>query len=383
MGWGRSSFRWCKISNILRDEDAFQNHLEKIDMELEGHLHPTKGIHKSFSLEVGKGDDQGIGVIMMQESTLAETNSKIMDVAIQAEVELPKIVTHMNKEEGSLFSPKGCEEQDKQWQESPSVGLGQPSSGLDNATSAGPNTRTWKRLQHQPMHVGTVVTKDVEVGIKRKHKPVTCISEPIENLEMKKRREDDEVLEMSALLKNEFGSAIQMKKPEAEVGWTMPHPPYLKINVDGAVFERQRLVGIGVVVRDHLGLVRVALSMKVHGLLGPLETEAKAMEEGLRFAWDQDVHAAIFEGDSMVVYNSLTGSITPPSSICNLITGSLLQASRFGECNFSIVPRSGNRVAHGLVQYAKNLSDSCTWIRDMPPFLEQLVSHDILFSSSF
>ena len=90
--------------------------------------------------------------------------------------------------------------------------------------------------------------------------------------------------------------------------------------------------------RGHFGVAHAALSMKVHGLLGPLETEAKAKEEGLRFAWDQGVSAAIFEGDSMVVYNSLTGSITPPSSICNLITSSLLQASWFGECKFSVVP---------------------------------------------
>ena len=29
---------------------------------------------------------------------------------------------------------------------------------------------------------------------------------------------------------------IEVKKPETEVGWTVPHPPCLKINVDGAVF---------------------------------------------------------------------------------------------------------------------------------------------------
>ena len=53
-----------------------------------------------------------------------------------------------------------------------------------------------------------------------------------------------------------------------------------------------------------------------------------------------------------MVFNSLTGSITPPSSICNLITGSLLQAARFGECLFSSVPQGGNKVAHGLAQCA-------------------------------
>ena len=150
---------------------------------------------------------------------------------------------------------------------------------------------------------------------------------------------------------------IQVKKPETQAGWIAPHPPCLKINVDGAVFERQRSVGIGVVVRDHFGVVRAALSKKFLGLLGPLETEAKAMEEGLHFASNLGVCATICEGDSTVVYNSLTGSINPPASICNLINGSLLQATRFGECKFSVVPRSGNKVAHGLAQYAKNLSD--------------------------
>ena len=166
---------------------------------------------------------------------------------------------------------------------------------------------------------------------------------------------------------------IQVKKPMTDIGWTIPHLSCLKINVDGIIFERQRCVGIRVVVKDHSGVVHATLSRKFHGLLGPFETEAKAMEEGLRFAWEHGVSAAIFEGDSMVVFNSLTGSITHPSSICNLITGSLLQAARFGECKFFAVARSGNRVAHGLAQYAKNLSGSCTWIGDMPPFLEQLL----------
>ena len=102
-------------------------------------------------------------------------------------------------------------------------------------------------------------------------------------------------------------------------------------------------MGIGVVIRDHLGLVCAMLSMKIPALLGPLEIEAKAMEEGMRFAWDQVISTAIFKGDSMVAYNSLTSSVTLPSSIYNLISRSLLQATRFSECMFSVVPRSGNK----------------------------------------
>ena len=155
---------------------------------------------------------------------------------------------------------------------------------------------------------------------------------------------------------------IKIKTPEVNVGWVFPQQPWLKVNVDGAVFERQRAAGVGVVIRDHLRLVRAALSMKIHAPLGSLEIEAKAMEEGMRFAWDHGFSLAIFEGDSMVVHNSLTGSITSLANICNLL------------CD--------NKVAHGLAQHAKSLFESVIWLETCPPFVEHLVTSDVMFSSS-
>ena len=40
-------------------------------------------------------------------------------------------------------------------------------------------------------------------------------------------------------------------------------------------------MGIRFIIRDHLGLVCAVLSIKIHAPLGPLEIEAKAMEEGI------------------------------------------------------------------------------------------------------
>ena len=141
---------------------------------------------------------------MVEESTLANTNSTVVESLVQAEVDLTRIVPHSNKEEGSQFSHACWEEQDQQRIETPIVGLGQPISGLDNITCNGPNTRTWKRLQHQPMAVGTIVG----VGTKCKHKPKLNLTESTKNPKAKKRWGDYEVLEVSALLKNEFGSAV-------------------------------------------------------------------------------------------------------------------------------------------------------------------------------
>ena len=59
------------------------------------------------------------------------------------------------------------------------------------------------------------------------------------------------------------------------------------------------------VIRDHVGRVTAALSKIVHQPLGPLEIEAKAMEEGVTFAWDEGIRDVIFEGDSKIVFDAL------------------------------------------------------------------------------
>ena len=75
-----------------------------------------------------------------------------------------------------------------------------------------------------------------------------------------------------------------------------------------------------------------------------------------------------------MVFHSLLGSATPPSSIFNMILGSLLQAKRFSECKFSFVPQDGNRVVHGLAKYARNLLESSSRIKETPCIIEQVVS---------
>lgn len=59
--------------------------------------------------------------------------------------------------------------------------------------------------------------------------------------------------------------------------------PLFKINVDGVVFAPQRVVGVGVIIRNEESESIAALSKKINVLLGALEAEAKAFEVGLQF----------------------------------------------------------------------------------------------------
>ena len=65
--------------------------------------------------------------------------------------------------------------------------------------------------------------------------------------------------------------------------WNPLTAPLFKINADVAIFPFQRVCGVGVVVRDEMGLVVGALSKRLNVPLGPLEAEAKAFEEGVLF----------------------------------------------------------------------------------------------------
>jgi len=75
------------------------------------------------------------------------------------------------------------------------------------------------------------------------------------------------------------------------------------------------MVGIGVVAQDHTGQCMAAMSKKLWVPLGPLEVEAKAMEEGIDFAWDVELRNVVFKTNSEMLHRSLIGSITLPATI--------------------------------------------------------------------
>lgn len=83
-------------------------------------------------------------------------------------------------------------------------------------------------------------------------------------------------------------------RSDSEVYWSPPKPPWFKVNVEGAVFSSLKSVGVGIVIWDHCGQVAAAMSRSLDVPLGPLETQAKAMEEAILFAKDTGFHDVIF-----------------------------------------------------------------------------------------
>ncbi|XP_075651311.1 uncharacterized protein LOC142621828 [Castanea sativa] len=167
-----------------------------------------------------------------------------------------------------------------------------------------------------------------------------------------------------------------------ETRWVPPAFLWYKINTDAAVFSQAGTVGIGVVIWDHLGLVVVALSKKLPFPLGPLEAEAKAMDEAAFFAVDIGIRDALFESDSQAVYLTLTGTTPTHASIANIIASNHHKMHEFRTFNFSHVKRQGNRPAHLLASFAKGVDSYVTWLEETASFIESSTLHDAMYLSS-
>ena len=159
--------------------------------------------------------------------------------------------------------------------------------------------------------------------------------------------------------------------------------PWFKVNVDGATFVQSQTVGVGVLIRDFAGHVEAALSKRHSVPLGPLETEAKATEEGIMFARDLGVRDVVVGSDSQIVISTLLASIEPPVGIATIIEGIHQKLQDFKQVQFSHVKRQGKRPAHILAQCAKNNVSYVTWIEESPSMIESVLAHDVLVLSSF
>ncbi|XP_075649680.1 uncharacterized protein LOC142620153 [Castanea sativa] len=148
------------------------------------------------------------------------------------------------------------------------------------------------------------------------------------------------------------------------------------------VFPTLKAIGIGVIIRDHEGSVIAALSKHLALPLGPLEAEAKAMDEAVLFAWDVGIREAIFETDSSVVSDAIAGSTTPPVSIVDITAGTLLWLRDFRCTQIQHVRQQANKPAHTLAHHAKGITYFMMWTEECPPFIDTFVLQDAMFFSS-
>ena len=176
---------------------------------------------------------------------------------------------------------------------------------------------------------------------------------------------------------------FQYCQPSAteEVRWTPPVSLCYKVNMDATVLKSTKSVGIGVIVRDHMGDVLAALSMQLPLPLVPLEAEAKAMDMAISFTKVIVLQEVTFESDCSVLIGALSDTSKLPISIENIVTGIHNKLQHFRQHQMLHAQRQGHTPAHHLAHHAKGLDNFVSWIEETPSFIEFVVIQDgLLFS---
>ena len=149
----------------------------------------------------------------------------------------------------------------------------------------------------------------------------------------------------------------RMAVQRVDLRWKPPNSSVYKITFDGALFLEQRCAGLGVVVRDLVGLIIAALSQRLR-LPGSVDVmEALAACRAIRFAWELNLHHVMIEGDSLRVIQAIIDT-RPVQTLYGHIIDEIRLLSSLFTCSFLHVNRKGNMLAHALARRAVLSTDT-------------------------
>ena len=81
--------------------------------------------------------------------------------------------------------------------------------------------------------------------------------------------------------------------------------------------------------------------------------------------------------NSSTLKNILTGLSDAPASLETVTDNILAQLDRFRFVSFCHVKREGNRPAHILAQFAKQVGDFVVWLEETPNLIENTCFQDV------
>lgn len=134
--------------------------------------------------------------------------------------------------------------------------------------------------------------------------------------------------------------------------WQKPPDGFVKINVDGAIFEDIKKAGVGVILRDAIGRVVMAATKREDDVDEVATIEALAILRGQQLCMPLGICKLVIESDSLLLVQELQASSDSLANAGNIIAEVRQLLSRFQEVQIQHVNRLGNSVAHALARNA-------------------------------
>ncbi|KAL0456240.1 UNVERIFIED_CONTAM: hypothetical protein Slati_0963200 [Sesamum latifolium] len=163
--------------------------------------------------------------------------------------------------------------------------------------------------------------------------------------------------------------------PSAQVCWQAPPLGFIKLNFDGATFDRGNAMGVGVVARDVSGQCVAWLSRCLCWTGNGELAEAWAAREAVLLALRRGWRSVMVEGDCENLIRKLYARNRDLSPVGPIVTDVLHLSNHFQSCSFLLVKHSSNVVAHF---FAKSAQGSVEGDSNIPPTAVHRVSLDIL-----
>ena len=173
--------------------------------------------------------------------------------------------------------------------------------------------------------------------------------------------------------------AVGQIQSRTTVSWKPPAMGRVKINYDGAVFNKTGEAGIGVIIRNPQGVVMASLSQRIPFPHSVEAVEATAARVAVQLAYDLGFKEVEVEGDSINIVQALSQTEPNYTLYGHIINDTKFTSQLLVSVHFLHVKREGNKVAHSLAKRARCNQPFQVWMEFVPPDIVPILYSDFSF----
>ncbi|XP_059450984.1 uncharacterized protein LOC132181765 [Corylus avellana] len=157
------------------------------------------------------------------------------------------------------------------------------------------------------------------------------------------------------------------------VRWSLPPPEFVKCNWDAAIDLAGKRMGVGIVIRNHVGEVVAAQCSTRPYIVDPMTAEAIAVWTVALFIRSLGVENVKLEGDSLRVVRGLQGDEKCWASVGHLLDDTKLTLGSCRSWQVVHVWREANSVTDKLAKTALQLIEEHQWRGSIPLCIRDIV----------
>jgi ribonuclease HI len=144
--------------------------------------------------------------------------------------------------------------------------------------------------------------------------------------------------------------AVQSRETSSSPRWSPSPEGMVFINVDAALFSSSKRMGVGVVIRDHIGNCLVACNQLLDEVTTPEIAEALAVRCALTLARDEGLDKIILASDCLSVVQRVNSSTRDRSLVGVVVEDIKAMAASMSSVTVRHISRLLNNLAHVLAR---------------------------------